>query len=617
MQRRNTLRGLIALIGAAAVTSACGSSGSFGLTSDDNNQSKLKAAFAMMTKPAAGPRNATGKPLAFLVTRRQRSKKIPRKLVAYDLQSNKELWRVEADVSSRVAVGRAFVAHRQGERSVVARDVTTGKQLWSKSVSGEFLGLTADTKNVYYVTKTTSGKATWNLVAVSGASGAQLWAQTAPGQLGQPAARGGLVFSPFLNQWLAILDAKTGKQVTRIRGIDEQISFVRATSERIYYGSKFGVFLLDDNAYTGKRAQSTYGKAELPKQFVRPAYYWDAFDPIQTKYTAYDSNRILWRGHEAGGKLHFAQDQVVVLTYRFFFAFGSEKGKLRWAYNNPRNDAVGAEHTGKVIAFATTAGHVGALDPRTGKRVYFQQTEGPISGVTFDADGWQPNDPAAAQKGTSTVQALASIARDRDARFNQVKKFAITALAELPGAEVTRDLIALIQNPRTPQALYAKAVEVLVARKDAKGLRHLVEVLEVKHDFIAGNKPKTIGVAARAIGAMAKQKLDAAERGKAVQALLYHMRSPQTSADDLVHVIRALGAIGGGAELQPLRSFLLAYRADPTFSKQVGAVSATIDVLLEHGAARERELVAFVAGDARTQKSIRTYASRALKQTAQ
>jgi len=57
------------------------------------------------------------------------------------------------------------------------------------------------------------------------------------------------------------------------------------------------------------------------------------------------------------------------------------------------------------------------------------------------------------------------------------------------------------------------------------------------------------------------------------------------------------------------------YRADPAFSSQVGALGAAIDVLVTRGGAAERELISYLAEDARSQGSVRDYASRALLQT--
>ena len=652
--RVSTLRpGARPFVVVLALAVGCGGGTAIGFNSVDNNPELVSAALAVYQKPSAGkPVNATGKPLAFLATRTTKRDKTPQRLIAYDLQDQKELWHLDTPVKSRVLVARNFLAHRDDTGKMIARAITTGDVLWSVDV-GEFLGAAVDAENLYYVYKDASGeKPRWWLVAVDGASGAERWRLDAPGTLGTPAAQGGLVFSPFLKQWLTIIDASTGKQLARIRGDDEEISFVRTTDQQVYFGSRAGVFLLDEKAASGKRALSSYGRANLPEQFVRSHYYWDAFDLIQNEYSAYDRNRLLWRAHpladsapeneegaDRGGDqsgdqgqrsqtqtdsenadypwtLSFDNDMVVVYTFRFFFGFDTRTGLMRWAYNHPRNDAIGAAHLGSCIIFVSNQGEVVALDPATGRRVYNAKVDAQFAGVTFDAAGFAPK--LEDDSPTSTVTALASIAKDRDKRFSQVQRFAVSALASLPGADVTRDLIALIQNEQTSKKLYDRAVEVLITRKDLDGLGHLISALQVPYDYITATRPRQVGAIAQAIAALGGHKgMQPAMRGAAVDALLLQLFAPGIAEADLVEVIRALGAIGGGAEIAPLRRFLVAYRADPMFAKSMAPLGAAVDVLLQNGGAPERELIGFLTDDPRTLNALAEYARRALKQGVQ
>lgn len=625
---------------ASLSVAGCLGTASHGFSSDDNNPELVSAALAIHQKPATDqPMNATGKPLAFLATRTTKRDKTPQKLIAYDLQEQKELWRIETPVKSRVLVSRSFLAHRDESGKMIARAIATGAELWSVEV-GQFLGATVDAERLYYVYKDLSGeKPRWWLVAIAGETGAELWRLSSPGTLGAPAAQGGLVFSPFLKQWLTIVDATTGKQLARIRGDDEEISFVRVTDKHVYFGSRSGVFVLDEKAASGKRAGSSYGRADLPDQFVRTHYHWDSFDLIQNQYSAYDRNRLLWRaqpladaaeenGQPAGDQpgrdkaanypwtLTFADDLVVVYTFRFFFGFDTRTGLMRWAYNHPRNDAIGASHLGDAIVFVSNKGEIGALDPKTGRRTYDAKVDAQLAGVTFDAGGFKPSQTQTTP--TSTVTALASIAKDRDKRFSQVQRFAVSALASLPGADVTRDLIALIQNQQTEKKLYDRAVEVLITRKDLDGLGHLISSLQVPYDYITSSQPKQVGVIARAIAALGEdEKMQPAMRGAAVDALLLHLFAPGVAEADLVEVIRALGAIGKGAEIAHLRRFLVAYRADPMFAKKMAPLGAAVDVLLQNGGPSERELIGYLADEPRTQKALAEYARRALKQGVQ
>ncbi len=592
-------------LAAGLAFAACGGTSGFGLSAGDNDPAKLAEAFASLQAPSPGPVNKLGKPMVFLAARGT-----PKQLVAYDLEGKAELWRVDSEVSSKVIVGRDFVAYKQGEKQFVARDVATGGQLWSMAIDGSFVGAASDASRVFITTKNSSRK--WSLKALDGKTGSSLWDVSAPGVLGTPAARGGLVFSPYMKQWLTIIDANNGKVMTRIRGIDEEISFVRTTPSEVYFGSKSGVFLLDEKAASGKRAQSTYGVAALPKQFEKVHYHWDAFDPIQAGYSAYDRNRILWNAASSADGFAFQNDMVTVQTYRFFFSFNAKTGDLQWAYNHPRVDIIASSNVGSSIGIASMAGDLGALDPITGQRIYQAKIPGQFIGGTFDADGWSPKETVG--ENSSTAAALAGIARDRDARFNAVKKYAVIALSQLKGADVAKDLLALIQNEKTPPYLLQTAGDVLVARKDPTGLVHLVAALQLQSDYVAGTKARSVGVVARSIAALDPEGIDPKLRGEAIDSLLAHLNSPQTAAADLIHLVMAIGnfAQPSGPAMETLNSFLLVYRADPSFATQTESMTAIIDLLLSKGAAKERATVSFVAEDPVTQSSIADYARKAL-----
>ena len=48
-----------------------------------------------------------------------------------------------------------------------------------------------------------------------------------------------------------------------------------------------------------------------------------------------------------GSRPRFTDNAVVVHNFRFFFALDAGSGALRWAFNQPRTDAISSEHTGR------------------------------------------------------------------------------------------------------------------------------------------------------------------------------------------------------------------------------------------------------------------------------
>ena len=222
-------------------------------------------------------------------------------------------------------------------------------------------------------------------------------------------------------------------------------------------------------------------------------------------------------------------------------------------------------------------------------------------GATFDADGWSP--PAAGER-VETIAALVSIARDHDARFDRVKELAVGALAKLPGAEVTSDLLGVLADNRAPLHLKDVVVDLLVARKDPASLAVLTEQLAVHADFIAHTEPDALGPAAKAIAGLAGVAVDARLVAPALAALASHLDAPTTPAADLVTVIDAMSAIGNGTQLPALASHLLVYHCDDELGADAAWAVAIAVALTEHGGPAERELLRQVAADPRTKPTL-------------
>ncbi len=583
---------------------ACGPKSVFGLTSDDNNADALGKALAVRKLPSA-PRyhNALGKPLVLAVV-----SGTPKKLVAWDADAGAALWTVDADVQSRVSVAGELVVAREGKQ-IVVRNVRDGKQRGAISVGGDLVGATTDGDQVY-VTWQSQGatKPKWTLAAF-GPDGGERWRNDAPGALGAPAAQGGLVFSPFLKQWLSVLDARSGAQLTRVRGIDEEIAFVRITSDATWFGSKAGIFRLDVKAASGTRTGSTYGTTQLPAQLTSATYDRDAFDPVQAGYTAFDRKRILWRAAASGDGFAFEGDIVAVHFFRFLFGM-TRTGELKWAYSHPRVELVASEHAGNVVVAVGADGSLVALDPASGATRASSKLSagGQILGATFDCDGWAP---ASAGDPPATVQALVAIARDRDARFDEIKQFAVGVLAKLEGPDVAKDLLAIVQDGRTPAKLRESVIELLVARKDPAGLPSLLAALEPRYDFITGSEPVAVAVVARAVGALGDRGISDDDRAKAIKVLAAQADDPATPAGDRFELVRAMIAVGQGAERPRLRSLLMMERADPALGREAKLVEV-IAMALAAGSAEDRETLRFVASDARTVDAVAEVARAAL-----
>lgn len=607
-----------AAVTAALVAMAAGGCGggmqAFALSAKDNDPAQLQSVLQRTGASRENrPMGADGRPAVYVAA----GTKKPNALVRFDLEDGSKRWDVEAQLASKVVVGADFVAYADGEGRLVGLDSGTGTRRFAGALGeGRVRGVAADARRAFAVVE--RGPKDFEIVSFDGTTGEALWTARAPGELGAPAARNGVVLVPYLKQWVVVLDAATGGQLARLRSDDEEVAFVRTTPTATYFGSKGGAFLLDDKAAAGTKKGATYGEATMPAEFVRSFYHFDAFDPVQVSYSAYDRNRLLWRGSAAAdGGFQFADDTVVVHSYKFFFGFEAATGELAWAVSLPRADAVASSHLGSVIAYVTGTGGVGALAPATGEGKYSGELDvgdRTVLGATFDADGWNP----AGSEPVATARALAAIVRDRDARFTDVKLFAVSALASRDEPDVTGELLAIALEPSTPPRVYDKAVQVLVARKQTSGVPALLDALEVTFDYIENRRPRAVDVIARALGAMGDLReepgVSDADKARLVDRLVAHLFDPQTEPAVSLEIVGALGAVGLPAAMAPLRRYLLLYRADPSFARQMAAVGATIDALVSGGGEAELAAVAFVADDPATEPGIAEYATRALRE---
>jgi hypothetical protein len=593
-------------VAAAVSMAACGGAAPvFGLTADDNDPDRLGRALAARGAPRTGPRNASRAPMVFAVASGS-----PRRLVAFDLAAGAARWTVGADVQSRIAVGGDVVVAREAS-ALVVRDLASGRIRWQRPLADVFVGADADAERVYLVERDDDGRA-WTITALASASGALVWSASAPGALGAPAAERGIVLVPFLSQWLTVLDARTGALITRVRAVDEQISFVRDVAGDAFFGATDGVVRLDARAASGRRATSSFARVALPAPLARATYAADGYDAVQAAYSAHERTRVLWwpeRAADAQGGLGFAGGGAAVHWFRFVLGVAGD-GALRWAYVHPRVELVSSEHVGPVLALASAGGEVIALDPATGAlRARVDLGAGVLLGATFDAAGWAPTGEVA--PAPPLAASLLAIARDRDQRWSAIQIMAIARLAAEPGAEVTRDLLGLVQDERVPAPLRDAAAAALAGRADPAGLPVLAAALAVPDDMIEGTAPVAIAAAARGVVALRGSAIEPGARQAAIAALLLQLSTPATTTRDLAAVVAALAAIGDGAERAPLTRFLLVHRADPEVAGDSALVHAVVDGLVAAGAA-EREVVRFVADDPRSAPSVASYAKVAL-----
>jgi hypothetical protein len=149
----------------------------------------------------------------------------------------------------------------------------------------------------------------------------------------------------------------------------------------------------------------------------------------------------------------------------------------------------------------------------------------------------------------------------------------------------------------------------------------LTQQLSVHADFIAKTEPEALGPVAKALAGLAglspasgsprapgsqgeRDALDAKHVSAALVALQRHLDAPTTTTPDLVQVIAALAALGGGTERLALGSHLLLYHSEDELGGDAAWQKAIVSALAKTGGPAERELLRQVASDPRTKPTL-------------
>ena len=570
----------------------------------------VKAALERAGQGAAGPVNALGRPLAFVAL--VRAGNTAPELWAYDLESNELRWTEPADLDGRVAIARPVVVYGTRAGSLVARDVVHGGIKWQESLGRgtSRVGYAAGGDLVAEVVQPTGGGASHGatVIGYDAQTGARRFSRDVEGPVGAPVVYRGLVAVPRQSQWVTLLDGRSGAVLAEILSRKEAATFVRGLPEGLFFGSS-GVFMATPATALADKAGPAYLEANVPP-FVRPLYNPDLYRRGDGVYSAVDRNRLLWRVTATGDSAAFRDGAVVVHNFRFFFALDAKTGALRWAFNQPRTDAISSDHTGPSIVFVTAEGQIKALDASNGRLSYQAALPGAgslsVIGATFDADGFAPQRAFVGAPELPAV--LSSMIFDPDKRFSDVRMFALEQLTQLSGPEVTKELLrALDSGDVIPTPVLKKAMDVLVARQDRQLLPVYMDALRVHPDYAEDRQPKRLDFYARAVAALKAKE--------AVPLLVEYLRLPETDLDAVSEIAEAVLALEAKQSIEPFGDFLLQYRADPAFRAHPTPLIAASNVLLRLGGAKERSLLHFIAEEPQTLEPLAEHIKRALTPT--
>lgn len=526
---------------------ACGGGQTLSLTFPDNRADDLRA---VMTRLAAS--ESSDAPVAIGISEDR--------LIAYDLRAQQRLWEqtIEAPQTAPYIAGELVILH-EGAR-VVGRRMSDGGIAFAAGADNLLLvGAAGDGATAAFVLSTTGGAGARSRVHLvrGGGLGARFDFDSA---VGVPDVRAGLVFVPWGNQNLTVIDAAQGAEIARLRYLDGVVGHARATNDGLYFGQR-GVGRMSDTISPEAVGWFQPDTAGLPG---RPELWRSAYEPPPGPSSAVHSIRIAWApGSEVRPDLLYAT------FYKFVFGLSPEDLSVRWAYMHPA-DIVGAEAHRDGVVLADREGGLFALDA-SGRMQWSAELGAQVSAVALRIEGFSPTGAGGPELPSLPDQLLALV-QSTDARLVPGRAFAARALAALEDPAVTEHIIVLCDDGSLPADVRRAACDALGNRQ--LGSDAILSALRRHHSFLEGTS-------APPVGALATAAARANER-RAVPLLVAHLRDPDTAAADLEPLATALGALGEGSAIDPLEDFLWLYHCDgdeEPFARALGAIARALVAL--------------------------------------
>lgn len=566
----------------------------------DNNVADMQAVLNRLPEPVAStePLNRLQRPLVAAV-----KLGTPPNLLIHDIGSGETLWERELEeIDSRPLIIDDLVVFVAG-RSVLAWDLATGNERWRYAMPEDwtFRGASVDSGRAYLsIGKGRLGSVQRRdgmIVALNATAGNELWTHEVPFLLAAPAATAGFVFIPWDGQNITILNGLDGREVARLRSLDDVIHFVSTRPEGVFYGAR-GLYRLTESSANGRREQAAFFAIPMQEIPGDPEFELSGYELPSLSMRKI---RFFWRPEltTEEGQLLLTDNAIYLLYFRFILSFDAMTGQLRWAYRF-EEDIEGVQVVPGGLFVTGRHGVVTFVGAESGVSEWSSEMGVRIRSVTFDLGAFQPPERQAVEP-ADVRQQLQALIFDPDNRLLPIRTYALGLLTQIDNPEVTQDLLDVTARDDVPEQLREAAAQALGSRES--GAAFLVDALAVHHDHLSRARPVPLSIVSRTLTQMEAQE--------AVPALLEHLMDHETSLTDLREVAAAVVALGDASIVGPLRDFVVRYHKDSAFAENTEPLNVMADGLLRHGQIEERELLERIQGDPGTLAPLREHIAQA------
>lgn len=491
---------------------------------------------------------------------------------------------VRSFVARPVIAGNVVVGLERG--ALLALDARTGQPLWSLPVAQRHLLGAGDDAALTAVGLAASDEHEAELVVVD-RQGKVALRLTAPPAMGAPGVLGGLVFLPWGNQYVSVLDPNAQREVGRAL-LRVQVSTVQPFGGRLWFGER-AMVRFDDKIGGASRGAATL--ARLPEVDLpgNPTWFPERAAPAPLAATGRDAIRIYARPGEEGG---FDADRYAASYRRLLLGADAASGELRFVQVLPAVALGGAAVEGGFVLCAED-GSVHLLESAGGTASGFSFGTPLQACVVSAGDFVMPRGAASA----SLPEQLGKAVALGDADLVPAQRYLMRALAASADPKVTQVLIALAMDGRTPPSLIDETRRLLSQRRN--GADAMIAALSREVDFLSDvTRPPPVGPLADALAALGDPR--------AAPLLARHLNDPVHSTGDLARVSHALFTLATSAEYEPLRTFFALYRATAEDDSMVAAVLDVARALQRIGGAPAAQLIARALQDPLTVPAIKS-----------
>jgi hypothetical protein len=519
----------------------------------------------------------------------------PDRLLAYDLAAGRTLWEIPATLRTIPYVAGHYVV-TQEEGGVVVRALDGGRE--TARIADQQMGLIgADgDRDSGAIALSTGGAVGARSVLVGLSHGSPSFRAEVSQALGVPAVRGDMIFQPWGNQNLSVIE-EDGGEIARVRvtrGVMGH-AFVEGTS--IFVGQT-GLGLL--SADLDSASDVPWLEIASTPRPGNPPLMRDAYTPPPSPGSATHRVRLAFAPRAEGTSVALVDDLVVLVFYRLVFGLSELGARAAWVQEMP-HDVIGVSVREAGIFVVDDHGEVSLLS-RTDGRPIWNASIG--EGGSFAAIDPGTFAPSGSPQGDALPlrDQLLSAAQSTDARLVPAREYAVRLLGGLEDPQVTDNLVALCDDRNAPATVHTAACETLGGR--TTGPDAILTALGRHQAFLQGTAAPPVGALARAALAMTERR--------ATPLLLAQMRDPDTRNEDLVPLFEALSGLGDASATTPLEDFLRLYHAEPSDSGLAPGLGAAVAAYTHIAGPTSREFLQSLIDDGLTMVEVRAAAQQGI-----